>query len=120
MQQVLEQTSVCEVKDTLQSMPETLHDVYAAVLERIREQSSNRSNLTMRILMWLSYSVRSLTVPELQHAVAIDAEASTLNPERVPPARFIEDVCMDLVTIDKERNIVLLAHSSLKHYLVQL
>lgn len=120
MQQILDQTSVSEVKDTLQSMPETLHDVYASMLNSIGEQSSNRSSLAIRILMWLSYSTRSLTVPELQHAVAIDVEASTLNPERVPPARFIEDVCMGLVTIDKERNVVLLTHSSLKHYLIQL
>lgn len=90
------------------------------MLDRIKEQSSNRSNLAMRILMWLSYSARSLTVQELQHAVVIDPDSTELNMEMVPPARLIEDVCMDLVTIDGEREIVLLNHSSLKHYLIQL
>src|SRR5436190_13409307 len=120
MQQILDQTSTCELRQALTQLPESLHDVYDSMLQRVKEQSHNRSSLAIRILTWLSYAVRPLTVVELQHAVAIDINVPSPNPERVPPARFIEDVCMDLVTIDKERNIVLLTHASLKHYLNQL
>ncbi|KAF2655446.1 ankyrin [Lophiostoma macrostomum CBS 122681] len=122
MQGLLEQTSVSELRMALAEMPTTLQDVYNGILQRIRDQSSSKSRLAMRIFMWLSFCERSLTVSELQQALAVDPvlDADDLDRERIPPARFFEDVCMDLVTIDKDRSHVLLAHASLSQYLTEL
>jgi ankyrin repeat protein len=122
MQGLLEQTSVSELRAALAEMPTTLYDVYNGILQRIRDQSSSKSKLAMRIFMWLSFCERSLTVQELQQALAVDPvlDADDLDRERIPPARFFEDVCMDLVTIDKDRSHVLLAHASLSQYLTEL
>lgn len=122
MQGLLEQTSVSELKNALEEMPANLDDVYNDILQRIRDQSSSKSRLAMRIFMWLSYCEQPLTVAELQHAIAVDPirDADDIDPDRIPPARFFEDVCMDLVSIDKDRHLVLLAHASLSQYLSNL
>ncbi|KAF2707829.1 ankyrin, partial [Pleomassaria siparia CBS 279.74] len=122
MQGLFEQTSVSELKNALEEMPATLDDVYNGILQRIRDQSSSKSRLAMRIFMWLSYCEQPLTIFELQHAIAVDPvlDADDIDPDRIPPARFFEDVCMDLVSIDKDRHLVLLAHASLSQYLTSL
>ena len=119
MQSLLEQTSVSELKNALEEMPASLDDVYNEILQRIRDQSSSKSKLAMRIFMWLSYCEQPLTVAELQHAIAVDSiqDSDDIDVDRIPPARFFENVCMDLVSIDKDRHLVLLAHASLSQYL---
>ncbi|KAF2787093.1 ankyrin [Melanomma pulvis-pyrius CBS 109.77] len=112
MQGLLEQTSVSELKNALEEMPANLDDVYNDILQRIRDQSSSKSRLAMRIFMWLSYCEQPLTVAELQHAIAVDPirDADDIDPDRIPPARFFED----------DRHLVLLAHASLSQYLSNL
>jgi len=117
MRELLDQTSVCDIRQSLNALPSNTEDIYRHILARCEQQPRNRASLAKRVLMWLSYASRPLTVVEIQHAVAIDLNASEWNQDRLPPAHFIQDVCMGFVTVDPIRQLVLLRHASLTYYL---
>ena len=117
LRQLLNQTSVSDVKETIKNLPTKAEVIYCRMLLNIALQSLSRSTLAWRIILWLSYSQRPLTVPELLHAVAINSSTDRLDLERMPPSRFLEDVCMGLISIDAERNIVLFSSASLSCYM---
>ena len=56
--------------DALDTLPTELDDVYSIAVNRIKEQSQNLKDLGMRILAWVIYAARRLTIAELRHAIA--------------------------------------------------
>ena len=120
------------LKKSLATLPPTLDETYYRILCAIDEDDSQYA---IRILQWLAFSERPLQVEEVAEVVAI-------NPERDPSfdrEEVLEDpldvltICSSLVTIatnDKdglgmlERHsrstgkVVLLAHYSVKEYLI--
>lgn len=106
------------MKDTLNSLPLSTHDL---ILDRVRDQSRKRSELALRVLTWLSYSRRPLTLHELQHAVTLifGSEPPAFNQDRVPPPRLLKEVCIGLLDVDEKRNQVRLIHATLSEYLLE-
>lgn len=56
--------------DALDTLPTELDDIYSIAVNRIQEQSKKLKDLGMRILAWVIYAARRLTVDELRHAIA--------------------------------------------------
>lgn len=56
---------------------------------------------------------------ELQHALAVEEDSSALNPRKMKDMRQIVGVCAGLVTIDKESDIIRLAHYTTQEYFEQ-
>ena len=110
-----------ELRKALGSLPITLDDTYARILDNIPKR---RSQLALKILQWLSYSARPLQIEEVAEVVAIDFEGTPrYNAEkRLLEPRDILRICSSLVTTDSDSNSngtqVRLAHSSVKEYLV--
>ena len=78
-------------------------------------QSNARAGLGLSVLLWLSHAKRPMTVPELQHAIAVDTEADQIN-ELTDPDFFV-DCCFGLVVRVKETNVIRLVHQSVNEYL---
>ena len=106
----------------------SLVETYKIVLRRIGYQAPARARLASCILTWVAYAYRPLTFRELQQAVAIDpyrgeghayATQSATDPKLVSPAKLMEEVCMGLLTIDRDQNIVATTPPSLAPYLRQ-
>ncbi len=84
-----------------------------------------------RILTFLCFSARPVTVPELIEAIAVDLNSARLNPKRrLRNADGIRDICIGLVDIDldvdntitsygqeKDTPTVRIAHFSVQEYL---
>ena len=66
------------LRKALKSLPKTLDETYARILQNIDEEYSQDA---FRILQWLVYSARPLRIEEVVEVVAIGTELSQFNPE---------------------------------------
>ena len=109
-----------DVRLALQSLPEKLDDTYDEAIKRIFRQGKKDVQLAKRTLMWISCAKRSLSIIELQHALATKPEAKELDPESLPHKDVIVDVCSGLVAIDRESEAIRLVHYTTQDYLVRV
>ncbi|RAK94299.1 hypothetical protein BO79DRAFT_234082 [Aspergillus costaricaensis CBS 115574] len=96
-----------QIIEALRTMPQTLHDIYTSVIERINTKPSDVI-YAETILTWLCFSVRPLTLTE-----AAAAAAGLEVPEDV-----IKICTTSFVTFRHSDNEIRLAHFSVKEFLV--
>jgi hypothetical protein len=104
------------VKKALQTLPNDLRETYNEAMERIESQGSECKQLAIRILYWVFYTLRPLTVRELQHALAVEPETSELDEGDVPDKELLTSLCAGLVVTDRKSNIIRLAHYTAQEY----
>jgi ankyrin repeat protein len=114
------------LRKSLASLPQTLDQTYDRILTLISEEDSN---FAMRILQWLTFSARPLSVKEVAEVVAIDvARDPAFDRDDVleDPLEAL-NICSSLVTIstiqaegrpDPAQRIIVLAHYSVQEYLI--
>ena len=114
------------LRKALATLPLTLDTTYDRILCAIAEEDVSYA---IRVLSWLAFSDRPLTVDEVAEVIAIDvARDPAFDPEEVleDPMEILE-ICSSLVTIatddsdrglESTRQIAVLAHYSVKEYLV--
>jgi hypothetical protein len=114
------------LRKSLASLPRTLDQTYDRILTAISEEYAEYA---MRILQWLTFSARPLSVEEVAEVVAIDVArdpAFDRDEVLVDPLEAL-DICSSLVTITTNQvdrrsvsaqRIVALAHYSVQEYLV--
>ena len=119
------------LRRALTSLPKTLDDTYTRILCHIDE---THYQYALKILQWLVYSARPLTLAELAEVIVIDVEGSPrCDPaNRFPEPRDILKICSNLVALDSSvldgmdvekddgsaQVVIRLAHFSVKEYLV--
>lgn len=106
------------MEDALENLPETLEGLYADQLRQVRKDYKEKVRL---ILMWLTYSLRPLSLVELASAVSIP------NPQKVLEICTSSLVSLQRgnghspVLVDEHRDVkddvVKLDHFSVKEYL---
>ena len=94
-----------------------LDSVYSQTLQQIKEQKGDRPRLGMKVLMWVSHAKRPLRINELRHALAVDVEATDLDPEKIRLQDTILGSCLGLTMVDQKTSIVRLIHDTLQEYL---
>jgi hypothetical protein len=94
------------VKDALNVLPEQLNLSYDQTLDRIEQYGEEEKFLAYRIFSWLSYSLRPLSLLELQHALAVAPGASEIDIDSLEDEETIASVCAGLIVISKEPNSV--------------
>src|ERR1700722_13688907 len=114
----------------LGSLPTSLNATYDRILEGIDECHCDD---VIRVLQWLSFSAHPLTLAQLGDTLAVisDENGTRFEPaERVRSPEWILEVCSSLVMTSwqrymdrstqeyKEGTMVLLAHFSVKEYLI--
>ncbi|RYN52528.1 hypothetical protein AA0117_g13366, partial [Alternaria alternata] len=114
------------LRNSLATLPQTLDQTYDRILTAISKEDCVYA---MRILQWLTFSARPLSVTEVAEVVAIDvARDLAFNRDEVlvDPLEAL-DICSSLVTITKNeedgrlgstQQIIALAHYSVQEYLV--
>ncbi|KAF3275192.1 hypothetical protein TWF970_006914 [Orbilia oligospora] len=98
---------------------EAAYDIaYTEAMERIDSQNSDFKNLARRVLVWVVCAERPLDQLELQHALAVEPEASqdTIDDDDLTDINDIISVCAGLVTIDEDTKIVRLIHYTTQEY----
>ena len=108
--------SIRHVRKKLRSLPTTLTATYEEAMLRIEAQESDHRIIALKTLAWVSYASRSLSVEELQHALAIEPGDEKLDEELLMEGQSITALCAGLVVIDQASNIVTLVHYTTKKY----
>ncbi|KAI4263739.1 MAG: hypothetical protein L6R42_001122 [Xanthoria sp. 1 TBL-2021] len=111
-------TSAAALKASLHRLPRQLSTTYDEALRRIEDQDDEHAALAKKVLAWILYASRSLTIVELQHALA----AESTEPPQGFDEEFIinpDDIiysCAGLITLDKKTNVIRMVHYSAQEY----
>lgn len=107
------------IRLALKHLPTELDDTYHEALERIYSQNKDDVLLAERVLSWISFARRPLTVKEMQHAIAVlnlEPDETRINEEGIPDDDLLVAVCAGIVTIDEENDVIRLVHYSTQQY----
>jgi ankyrin repeat protein len=85
------------LRKTLASLPRTLDETYARILDNM---DAENNALALKVLRWLIYCARPLRLEEASEAITVDFVGyPRVNPEkRLPEPRDILTICSGLVT----------------------
>ncbi|KAI9830716.1 MAG: hypothetical protein M1819_005380 [Sarea resinae] len=108
------------IRLALENLPKELDTIYERAMERIRSQDEEDTRLAESVLSWISYTLRPMTILELQHALATTPGDKQLDEEAFPDERLMLSVCAGLVAIDWETNIIRLVHYTAQEYLERI
>ena len=117
---ILGETTIAGRKKMLQKVAATgvnLDSVYAQTLQRIRDQTGDRSRLGIEVLVWVSHAERPLRIDELCHALAVEMEETDIDPENIRSGQVILGSCLGLVEVDGRTSTLHLIHYTLQEYL---
>ena len=89
-----------DVRALLRSPPRGLDALYDQAMCAINEQTPEDSSLAKRILSWVAYADRLLTVKEMQYLLAIDLNDEQLHSDAVPEEGILSAVCAGLILIE--------------------
>ncbi|GKZ76927.1 hypothetical protein AnigIFM56816_009036 [Aspergillus niger] len=95
-----------EILEALKTMPQTLHDIYISVIERINSKPSDII-FARKILTWLCFCARPLTLAEVAAAAGLGV-----------PEDIIKICTTSFVTYRRTDDEIRLAHFSVKEFLV--
>ncbi|EHK16458.1 uncharacterized protein TRIVIDRAFT_227323 [Trichoderma virens Gv29-8] len=104
------------IEIALHSLPEGLEAVYKRAMIRIESLGKSTQELAKTILSWIVHAKRTLSISELQHAVAVKPGESELNSKFIPSIETIGTICAGLITIDIPGNTVRLVHYTTQEY----
>ena len=90
----------------LEKLPEGFDGTYDDALERINRQSKRRKYMAYRVLSWISYAFRPLSLIELQYALAIREGMTKMDDNDLDDEEFLISICMGLVTVSEESHQV--------------
>lgn len=105
--------------DRLSTGKGSLDPTYDRAMEDLRGQPKNYVELAFKVLCWLVKSRRTLTVDEILVAVSVEPNRYELDELDLPDTAILLDVCAGLVVIDKDTNIIRLAHYTVQEYLIR-
>jgi hypothetical protein len=111
------------LRKSLATLLATLDQTYDRILSAIHKDDAEYA---IRILRWLTFSARLLTVEEVAEVVAIDVARDPVfdRDEVLEDPLEVLDICSSIVTITvdemdwREQKVVALAHYSVQEYLV--
>ena len=99
-----------DVLMALNDLPSTLNDTYAMLLQRI---PSHDRKIACNAFMWLSFSIKRITLRQLAEAVVLEETDRDLNDDsRLTDPASVIDICRGLIQV--EDGYVNLAHDSVR------
>ena len=113
MDSLVSKPSLLAVRNALKMLPTQVNATYDEVMVRIRAQNPDDRELADRVLSWIVYARRPLSLQELQHAIAVTPDMLDMDPEALVDELVLIDVCAGLVVIDERGSIIRLVRKSL-------
>lgn len=116
----MSQPTVGDIKQALQNLPqgiEGLDKTYEQAIARIDGQYKKYQELAKKILYWIAYAKRALSITEIQHALAVKIDTMKLDDDFLPEVEILGSVCAGLVIVDEKCDIIRLVHYTTQEYL---
>ncbi|KAI7782006.1 hypothetical protein LA080_013944 [Diaporthe eres] len=115
MDSLSNQTRVSHFKKALKTLPVGLQTMYDDALNRIAADIPHTED-ALKVLYWVSFAKRPLTVDELIHALAVTLEDKDYDADN-ELLDEITSICAGLLIIDPVSCVVRLAHHTTDEYL---
>ena len=115
---LVDMTSVGEIYDALGSLSESLSEAYRTTISRIQNLGPSRSELGLQVLQWVCFSMRPLTVDELQDILCVKYGQTTRDIRYRPILRMMLECCQGLILVDPETSLVRPAHFTVQEHIV--
>ncbi|GFF95605.1 ankyrin repeat and SAM domain-containing protein 3 [Aspergillus udagawae] len=112
-------TAIKKVLNKFKTGSEVYENAYEKAMKQIQQQIGDRAELAKRVLAWLTFAERTLTLTELQHALAVVIGESSFDEENLPDMEEIISSCSGLITYNEEDHIIRLVHYTTQEYLEQ-
>ncbi|KAJ7444013.1 ectomycorrhiza-induced ankyrin-domain/NACHT-domain-containing protein [Mycena latifolia] len=93
--------TVKAVREALRHLPQNLNHTYEEAMNRIKNQNKEDRQLAIQALTWVAYAKRPLSVAELQEALAIEPDATTLDVDNLLDINIVLSVCAGLIIVDE-------------------
>jgi hypothetical protein len=105
MDSLTSKTNRRQIRDALESLPAEV-DVYDETMKRITQQDEHDASLAERVLSWIVYSQRPLSLTELRHALAVSSEMTAMDLDAIDDEYSLTSVCAGLVVVDDNSRII--------------
>jgi ankyrin repeat protein len=106
-----------KIKSALDNLPEGLDSIYDELMRRIRLQNPrDHADLAIKVLGWIFYAVRPITVQELQHTLAIEEGDCNVDKDCIPDRDLLVSVCAGMVVMSHESDKITLVHYTTQKY----
>ncbi|KAK5988959.1 Ankyrin repeat domain-containing protein 50 [Cladobotryum mycophilum] len=96
--------------------PDIYEKVYEAMMAII-DKDAGSGDSAKRILGWITFAKRPLTISELQHALEVKIGERILRQRGAYTVNYIVSVCKGFVMVDERTGTIQLAHSTAREYL---
>lgn len=103
---LVSKTNRREVRRGLANLPKEVDQTYDEAMNRIEAQNDDDRELATRVLSWLAYAVRPLSVGELQYALAVTPGMTEMDFDSIEDEELLTSVCAGLVVIDEHSTII--------------
>lgn len=117
---VLGRTEPRKIMAALNSLPNDLREAYNEVFKRIQMQGPDRKDLVLKIVSWILYAKRPLTMDELREAIAIEPGDTELDANYLLESGFIVEVSESLISYDENSESVSFSHFTVYEFLASL
>lgn len=87
-------------------LPDNLDAIYHSVMKRIDDQDGEYSSFAKRAITWVLYAVRTLTIAELQHALAIHDIVGTFDDGDIAPQDILTTASCGIIEIQPKSGAV--------------
>jgi len=115
-----DQTTPRQIRNVLRNLsrgPIALQQAYDKARQRIDQQLTSLRCLARKVLTWITLTRCSLTIEELQEAIAIEPDMEMLDCDNdLQDEDTIISVCVGLVTVDREKRVVHFIHRTVQEY----
>ena len=108
--------SLRRLRRALETLPEELNDTYDQAMERIQCQKRSKTDLANKVLSWVVFARRPVTIEELRCALAVEPGDSDLDEEGLPDPGYLLSVCGGLVMINGDTENVRFIHYTVQEY----
>ncbi|TFK25655.1 ankyrin, partial [Coprinopsis marcescibilis] len=119
--------SESDIRNALECLPQGMDGMYDKTMDRIKALPGRQADLAKRVLIWVTYAQRPLTIEELVLAVSVCPVTFRFD-EKMEPAGIdsILSLCCGLVQVEattewyrQPRNVVRFVHYSTAEYLTK-
>lgn len=90
----------------LENLPERLDSTYDEAMERIENQDVDDFDVAHRVLSWIVYANRPLSVKKIQHALAVEPELTGIDGDALIDEDLLISVFLGLVTVDRGSKVI--------------
>jgi ankyrin repeat protein len=109
-------TTLRKFKTTLETLSDDINETYDEIWKRIKTQNPDDADLAERVIYWIFHATRPLTVPELQHALAVELGDTFLDEDNITDEDLMVSVCVGTVVVQRESHTLGLVHATTQEY----